>query len=77
MPIIIAVIALVYLFLIAAYEHPPLIEIGLALVAGYLGLYLPNLSVANLVQWRQTSIKNAFPDALGYTVDLRAVGHVG
>jgi tight adherence protein C len=77
MPIIIAVTALVYLFLIAAYEHPPLIEIGLALVAGYLGLYLPNLSVANLVQWRQTSIKNAFPDALGYTVDLRAVGHVG
>jgi len=64
MPIIIAVIALVYLFLIAAYEYPPLIKVGLALVAGYLGFYLPNMFVENLVQRRQTSIKNAFPDAL-------------
>jgi tight adherence protein C len=64
MPIIIALIALVYLFLIAAYEYPPLIKVGLALVAGYLGFYLPNMFVENLVQQRQTSIKNAFPDAL-------------
>jgi tight adherence protein C len=64
MPIIIALIALVYLFLIAAYEYPPLIKVGLALVAGYLGFYLPNMFVENLVQRRQTSIKNAFPDAL-------------
>ena len=63
MPIIIALIALVYLFLIAAYEYPPLIKIGLALVAGYLGFYLPNMLVENLVQRRQTSIKNAFPGA--------------
>src|SRR5262245_4110365 len=64
MPIIITMIALVYLFLIAAYEYPPLIKVGLALVAGYLGFYLPNMFVENLVQRRQTSIKNAFPDAL-------------
>jgi tight adherence protein C len=64
MPIIIALIALVYLFIIAAYEYPPLIKVGLALVAGYLGFYLPNMFVENLVQRRQTSIKNAFPDAL-------------
>jgi tight adherence protein C len=64
MPIIIAVIALVYLFLIAAYEYPPPIKVGLALVAGYLGFYLPNMFIENLVQRRQTSIKNAFPDAL-------------
>jgi tight adherence protein C len=64
MPIIIAVIALVYLFLIAAYEYPPPIKVGLALVAGYLGFYLPNMFIENLVQRRQTSIKNSFPDAL-------------
>jgi tight adherence protein C len=64
MPIIIAVIALVYLFLIAAYEYPPPIKVGLALIAGYLGFYLPNMFIENLVQRRQTSIKNAFPDAL-------------
>ena len=64
MPIIIAVIALVYLFLIAAYEYPPPIKVGLALVAGYPGFYLPNMFIENLVQRRQTSIKNSFPDAL-------------
>lgn len=64
MPIIIAVIALVYLFLIAAYEYPPPIKVGLALVAGYLGFHLPNMFIENLVQRRQTSIKNSFPDAL-------------
>ncbi len=32
MPIIIAVIALVYLLLIAAYAYPPLIKVSLALV---------------------------------------------
>ena len=64
MPIIIAVIALVYLFLIAAYEYPPPIKVGLALVAGYLGFYLPNMFIENLVQRRRTSIKNSFPDAL-------------
>ena len=63
-PIIIAVIALVYQFLIAAYEYPPPIKVGLALVAGYLGFYLPNMFIENLVQRRQTSIKNSFPDAL-------------
>jgi len=50
MPLIIAVIALVYLFLIAAYEYPPLIKVGLALVAGYLGFYLPNMFSENVVQ---------------------------
>ena len=64
MRIIIAVIALVYLFLIAAYEYPPPIKVGLALVAGYLGFYLPNMFIENLVQRRRTSIKNSFPDAL-------------
>jgi tight adherence protein C len=64
MPIIIAAIALIYLFLIADYQYPPLIKVGLALVAGYLGFYLPNMFIENLVQRRQTSIKNAFPDAL-------------
>ena len=37
---------------------------ALALGAGYFGFYLPNMFIENLVQRRQTSIKNAFPDAL-------------
>jgi len=64
MPIIIAIVALVYLFIIADYEYPALVKVGLAVGAGYLGFYLPNMFIENLVQRRQTSIKNSFPDAL-------------
>ncbi|HZT48740.1 MAG TPA: type II secretion system F family protein [Hyphomicrobiaceae bacterium] len=64
MPIIIALVALLYLFVIADYDYPVLVKIGLAVGAGYIGFYLPNLFINNLVQRRQTSIKNAFPDAL-------------
>jgi tight adherence protein C len=64
MPIIIAVIALLYLFVIADYDYPVLVKIGLAVGAGYIGFYVPNMFIQNLVQRRQTSIKSAFPDAL-------------
>jgi len=64
MPIIIAVIALLYLFVIADYDYPVLVKVGLAVGAGYIGFYLPNMFIQNLVQRRQTSIKSAFPDAL-------------
>ncbi|KAB2916040.1 MAG: type II secretion system F family protein [Hyphomicrobiaceae bacterium] len=64
MPAIVAVLALIYLFVIADYAYPPMVKVGLAIGAGYIGFYLPNMFVENLVQRRQTSIKNAFPDAL-------------
>jgi tight adherence protein C len=64
MPIIIAIVALVYLFILADYEYPAMVKVGLAIGAGYLGFYLPNMFIENLVQRRQTSIKNSFPDAL-------------
>lgn len=64
MPVIITLMALVYLFVIADYAYPPLVKIGLAIGAGYFGFYVPNMFVENLVQRRQTSIKNSFPDAL-------------
>jgi tight adherence protein C len=64
MPVIIAVVALVYLFVLANYDYPALVKVGLAIGAGYIGFYLPNMFIENLVQRRQTSIKNSFPDAL-------------
>jgi tight adherence protein C len=64
MPAIIAVIALLYLFVIADYDYPVMVKIGLAIGAAYIGFYLPNMFIENLVQRRQTSIKNAFPDSL-------------
>ena len=64
MPIIIACVALLYLFVLADYDYPVLVKIGLAVGAGYIGFYVPNMFIQNLVQRRQTSIKSAFPDAL-------------
>lgn len=34
------------------------------MAGGYLGFYLPNIFISNLIQKRQTSIRTAFPDAL-------------
>jgi tight adherence protein C len=64
MPAIIAIIALLYLFVIADYDYPVLVKIGLAIGAAYIGFYLPNMFIENLVQRRQTSIKQSFPDSL-------------
>jgi tight adherence protein C len=64
MPAIIALASLLYLFVIADYDYPALVKIGLAVGAGYLGYFAPNMFVENLVQRRQTSIKHSFPDAL-------------
>ena len=62
MPVIVAVLALGYLLL--DHDYPLVVNLGLSLGAGYIGFYLPNFFVQNLVQRRQTSISNAFPDSL-------------
>jgi tight adherence protein C len=64
MPIILTFAALIYLFLIANMEHPPIVKIGMALAIGYIGYYLPNVFVQNQISKRQQSIISAFPDAL-------------
>ena len=64
MPIIVTIVALIYLFGIANLQHPPIAKFGMAIAAGYAGFYLPNVFLKNLVQKRQASITQAFPDAL-------------
>jgi tight adherence protein C len=64
MPIIVALAALVYLFVLTDWQYPPIVKVGVALCAAYLGYYMPNFFVENLVQRRQSSIKQAFPDSL-------------
>ncbi len=56
--------AFTYLFLLRDFGFPPILRLGLSIGAAYLGFYLPNLFVSNLIQRRQQSIKRAFPDAL-------------
>lgn len=64
MPIIVTIVALIYLFAILNLQHPPIAKFGIAIAAGYGGFYLPNVFLKNLVQKRQASISQAFPDAL-------------
>lgn len=64
-PIIMFIGALVYVFTVRADDGMlPIMKIGIGLAAGYLGFYLPNVFVGNLINRRQQSISNAFPDAL-------------
>ncbi len=64
MPIIFFNGAFVYLFFFDDHEMMTLMRIGLTLGAAYVGFYLPNVFVSNLIQRRQQSIQRAFPDAL-------------
>ena len=63
-PIIVLVLALIYLFFIGNVQYPPIVKFGMALGAGYLGFYMPNMFISNLVSRRQHSITQAFPDSL-------------
>ncbi|MFM9943397.1 MAG: type II secretion system F family protein [Hyphomicrobiaceae bacterium] len=63
-PIIVAILALIYLFLLTNYGYPPIVKLGMSIGAGYLGFYLPNMFIENLVQRRQTAISQSFPDSL-------------
>ena len=63
-PIIVTIGALIYLFALSKSQYPPIAKIGISIVAGYVGFYLPNVFISNMIQKRQTSINAAFPDSL-------------
>ncbi|HXF55083.1 MAG TPA: type II secretion system F family protein [Hyphomicrobiaceae bacterium] len=65
MPPIVTLVALFYLFVaLPNLSYPPLLKVMMAVGAGFLGFYLPNMFLQNLIQRRQQSISSAFPDAL-------------
>jgi tight adherence protein C len=53
-----------YLFFLIPYQFSPLLKLCLSIMGAYIGFYLPNIFVSNLVQRRQKVIKRVFPDAL-------------
>jgi tight adherence protein C len=57
-------LAFFYLFFLNAYQLPSLLKLCLSIFGAYLGFYLPNIFVSNLILRRQNSIKRIFPDAL-------------
>jgi tight adherence protein C len=64
MPPIVFLASLFYIFIVLQLEYPPMIKLAMAVGAGVLGFYLPNIFIENLAQKRQQSIRQAFPDAL-------------
>jgi tight adherence protein C len=46
------------------HELAPLIRLCLSIGSAYIGFYLPNMFISNLIQRRQKSIKRVFPDSL-------------
>lgn len=63
-PIVLFVATLVYVFFIGDVAYPPLIKVMIAIGAGFLGFYIPNVFISNLASKRQQSIKQAWPDSL-------------
>jgi tight adherence protein C len=64
MPFILFAVALFYLFVVTHFAWSGNMKFGVAVAAALLGFYLPDLFISNLISRRQTSIMNAFPDAL-------------
>src|SRR6185295_2412314 len=53
-----------YLVFLNAYQLVPLLNLCLSIIGAYIGFYLPNIFVSNLIARRQKSIQRVFPDAL-------------
>lgn len=65
MPFVMILVALLYLFvLMPSLPYPPMVKLMIALGCGFGGFYLPNVFLSNIIQKRQLSVKQAFPDAL-------------
>jgi tight adherence protein C len=64
MPIVLLVLAVLYVFVISHMEQSTPIKIGMCLGAAWFGLQAPMIFLKNAISKRQLSIKRAFPDAL-------------
>jgi tight adherence protein C len=58
------VVALFYLFVLTNLPYPPMVKLLMAFGVGFLGFYLPNVFLSNMISRRQQAIKDAFPDSL-------------
>jgi tight adherence protein C len=53
-----------YLFFVNDHHLGSFMRFGLSIGGAYLGFYLPNIFITNLIQRRQKSIRTVFPDSL-------------
>jgi tight adherence protein C len=63
-PIGMFVAAVFYLFVLKAVDRPFLVLVGITIGAVYFGVKLPEIFLTNNISKRQTSIREAWPDAL-------------
>jgi tight adherence protein C len=63
-PVASVVVAALYLFVLLNLSYPPMVKIGLCIVAAYIGMHAPLMFLKNRIARRQLSIKRAFPDTL-------------
>lgn len=64
MPIILFVVSLIYMGVVNDFGLSPIGRLAGACAAAFIGFYLPNLFVENVIARRQDAIRKAFPDAL-------------
>jgi tight adherence protein C len=64
MPFVVFGASIVYLFFMSKYHLAPMGKIGISFGAAFIGFYLPDLYVQNVIDKRMSSIMKAFPDAL-------------
>ena len=64
MPPILFVLTLLYLVFLNDFGLPPMARFAASCAAAFVGFYLPNVFVQNVIARRQDSIRKAFPDAL-------------
>jgi tight adherence protein C len=63
-PAVSIIVTAIYIFVVIQLDQPPMVKLGICLLAAYGGMQLPYLFLKNKIQHRQTAIKRAFPDAL-------------
>src|SRR3954468_18375402 len=63
-PVVAFLATLFYIFVVVQMEKPPMVKLGMALFAAFIGMQLPYLVLKNKIGKRQLSIRRAFPDAL-------------
>ena len=64
LPIILLIVAVIYVFGISNMEHTFMIKLLIVLMTGYAGFYLPNMYISSVISKRQLSIRRAWPDSL-------------
>lgn len=64
MPPLVFLLTIFYLYVINSFGLATMPRIAVASAGAFIGFYLPNLFVQNVIARRQESIKKAFPDAL-------------